>query len=167
MPLNVDLVRQQFPSLNRLAIFLDNPAGTQISKQSLDRINSYLLEHNANHEGMFETSRRSDEVLHQAHAGMADFLPLGPNRSWDMPVPQGKTFAPGELPEPLVETKRMRDPDPDRKGERGEDDGRANVLGPPGATFEPERVQQKRRAEEQREITNQDVPIARTSHRAW
>lgn len=35
-------------------------------------------------------------------AGMADFLPLGPNRSWDMPVPQGKTFAPGELPEPLV-----------------------------------------------------------------
>ena len=35
-------------------------------------------------------------------AGMADFLPLGPNRSWDMPVPQGKIFAPGELPEPLV-----------------------------------------------------------------
>ena len=35
-------------------------------------------------------------------AGMADFLPLGPNRSWDMPVPQGKTFPPGELPEPLV-----------------------------------------------------------------
>jgi predicted permease len=35
-------------------------------------------------------------------AGMADFLPLGPNRSWDMPVPQGKTSAPGELPEPLV-----------------------------------------------------------------
>jgi predicted permease len=35
-------------------------------------------------------------------AGMADFLPLGPNRSWDVPVPQGKTFAPGELPEPLV-----------------------------------------------------------------
>ncbi len=34
--------------------------------------------------------------------GMADFLPLGPNRSWDMPVPQGKIFAPGELPEPLV-----------------------------------------------------------------
>lgn len=35
-------------------------------------------------------------------AGMADYLPLGPNRSWDMPVPQGKIFAPGELPEPLV-----------------------------------------------------------------
>ena len=74
MTLNVELVRQQFPSLNRPDVFLDNPAGTQISRQSLDRINSYLLEHNANHEGLFETSRRSDEVLHEAHAAMADFL---------------------------------------------------------------------------------------------
>jgi len=74
MTLNVDLVRRQFPSLNRPDVFLDNPAGTQISKQSLDRINHYLLEHNANHEGLFETSRRSDEVLHEAHAAMADFL---------------------------------------------------------------------------------------------
>jgi cysteine desulfurase family protein (TIGR01976 family) len=71
---NLNLIRQQFPSLDRPAVFLDNPAGTQISKQSLDRINRYLLEHNANHEGMFETSRRSDEVLHEAHAAMADFL---------------------------------------------------------------------------------------------
>ena len=35
-------------------------------------------------------------------AGISDFLPLGPNRSWDSPVPKGKIFAPGELPEPLV-----------------------------------------------------------------
>src|SRR6186713_2150393 len=74
MSLDVNVVRQQFPSLNRPAIFLDNPAGTQISKQSLDRINKYLLESNANHEGMFETSRKSDEVLHEAHAAVADFL---------------------------------------------------------------------------------------------
>lgn len=74
MTLDNQLIRRQFPSLDRPAVFLDNPAGTQISKQSLDRINRYLLEHNANHEGMFETSRRSDEVLHEAHAAMADFL---------------------------------------------------------------------------------------------
>lgn len=74
MNYDVNLVRQQFPSLDRPAIFLDNPAGTQIAKPSLDRINRYLLEHNANHEGQFETSRRSDEVLHEAHAAMADFL---------------------------------------------------------------------------------------------
>jgi predicted permease len=35
-------------------------------------------------------------------AGISDYLPLGPNRSWDMPMPKGKPFAPGELPEPLV-----------------------------------------------------------------
>lgn len=35
-------------------------------------------------------------------AGMSDYLPLGPNREWDTPVPQGKTFRPGELPDPLV-----------------------------------------------------------------
>ena len=74
MNYDVQLVRQQFPSLDRPAIFLDNPAGTQISKPSLDRINNYLLENNANHEGQFETSRRSDEMLHEAHAAMADFL---------------------------------------------------------------------------------------------
>ncbi len=74
MTLDLNLVRQQFPSLDRPAVFLDNPAGTQISKPSLDRINRYLLECNANHEGQFETSRRSDEILHEAHAAMADFL---------------------------------------------------------------------------------------------
>ena len=74
MTFDTNVIRQQFPSLHRPAIFLDNPAGTQISKQSLDRINRYLLEHNANHEGLFETSRQSDEVLHEAHAAMADFL---------------------------------------------------------------------------------------------
>lgn len=75
-PLNesIDLVRRQFPSLDRPAIFLDNPAGTQISRPSLDRINRYLLECNANHEGQFETSRKSDAILHEAHAAVADFL---------------------------------------------------------------------------------------------
>ena len=74
MSLNLDVIRQQFPSLNRPAIFFDNPGGTQIAKPSLDRINKYLIENNANHEGMFETSRKSDEVLHEAHAAMADFI---------------------------------------------------------------------------------------------
>jgi len=74
MSLDLQVIRQQFPSLDRPAIFLDNPAGTQISRHSLDRINKYLLENNANHEGMFETSRKSDEILHNAHAAMANFL---------------------------------------------------------------------------------------------
>ena len=74
MLLDVNVIRRQFPSLERPAIFLDNPAGTQISKPSLDRINKYLLECNANHGGSFETSRKSDEILDETHAAMADFL---------------------------------------------------------------------------------------------
>jgi len=35
-------------------------------------------------------------------AGITDYLPLGRNRSWDTPVPQGRIFTPGELPDPLV-----------------------------------------------------------------
>jgi predicted permease len=35
-------------------------------------------------------------------AGMSDYLPLGPNREWGSPTPQGKTFKEGELPDPLV-----------------------------------------------------------------
>lgn len=70
---NLDLIRRQFPALNRPAVFFDNPGGTQIAQQSLDRINKYLIECNANHEGAFETSIASDAVLDEAHRAMADF----------------------------------------------------------------------------------------------
>ncbi|MCJ7433656.1 MAG: cysteine desulfurase-like protein [Anaerolineales bacterium] len=73
MSLDLKVIRQQFPSLNRPAVFLDNPGGTQIAKQSLDRINRYLIESNANHGGTFETSIASDVVLDEAHHAMADF----------------------------------------------------------------------------------------------
>lgn len=73
MPLDLTAIRKQFPSLDRPAIFFDNPGGTQIAKQSLDRITNYLLECNANHEGAFATSVASDAILHEAHQAMADF----------------------------------------------------------------------------------------------
>jgi len=49
-----------------------------------------------------EILERIDALPGVEAAGMADYLPLGPNREWDTPVPRGKTFAPGELPDPLV-----------------------------------------------------------------
>jgi cysteine desulfurase family protein (TIGR01976 family) len=73
MSLHLDRIREQFPSLNRPAIFFDNPGGTQIAKPSLDRINRYLIESNANHEGAFATSVASDAVLDEAHRAMRDF----------------------------------------------------------------------------------------------
>jgi cysteine desulfurase family protein (TIGR01976 family) len=74
MPLDITTIRQQFPALERPVIFLDNPGGTQICRQSLDRITQYLVENNANHGGLFDTSRQSDALIEQARAIMADFL---------------------------------------------------------------------------------------------
>jgi cysteine desulfurase family protein (TIGR01976 family) len=73
MTLDLSAIRSQFPSLDRPAIFLDNPGGTQIARRSLDRINRYLIECNANHGGAFTTSIASDAVLDEAHQAMADF----------------------------------------------------------------------------------------------
>jgi len=73
MTLDIAAIRSQFPGLNRPDVFFDNPGGTQIAKQSLDRINRYLIECNANHEGAFATSIASDAVLNEAHQAMADF----------------------------------------------------------------------------------------------
>jgi len=74
MSLDITRIRAQFPALDTPAIFLDNPAGTQIAQGSLARIQSYLLESNANHAGAFATSRASDETIDQARAAAADFL---------------------------------------------------------------------------------------------
>jgi cysteine desulfurase family protein (TIGR01976 family) len=73
MTLDPSAIRSQFPALNRPALFFDNPGGTQIARQSLERVNRYLLECNANHEGAFATSIASDEILYEAHQAMADF----------------------------------------------------------------------------------------------
>jgi len=74
MPLDLTAIRSQFPALARDAIFLDNPAGTQVARTVLDRMNNYLVEHNANHEGAFATSRESDALVEEARRTAADFL---------------------------------------------------------------------------------------------
>ncbi len=74
MTLDLTAIRSQFPALTRQAIFLDNPAGTQVARTVLDRMRNYLAEHNANHEGAFATSRESDALVEQARQAAADFL---------------------------------------------------------------------------------------------
>lgn len=74
MPMNLDLIRAQFPALKRDAIFLDNPGGTQIVQAALDRMLSYLELHNANHGGAFATSRESDALVDEARAAAAALL---------------------------------------------------------------------------------------------
>jgi len=77
--LDVTWVRSQFPSLEtridgQTAAFLDGPAGTQVPNQVIAAIQSYLMNSNANAHGAFLTSRRSDEMIANTRAAMADFF---------------------------------------------------------------------------------------------
>ncbi len=81
--LDVAWVRSQFPALAQEvngfpAVYLDGPGGTQVSARVIAAISDYLTRSNANTHGAFATSRRTDEVLANAHAGMADFLGCQP-----------------------------------------------------------------------------------------
>ena len=79
MALNIKTIREQFPALalkdeGKARIYLDNPGGTQVPRQVLERMEHYLIHTNANHGGPFRTSVESDKVLEDAHQGMADLL---------------------------------------------------------------------------------------------
>jgi cysteine desulfurase family protein (TIGR01976 family) len=76
-------VREQFPSLQlkvngRQAAFLDGPAGTQVPRQVMDAIRKYFLEANANTYGAFLTSRRTNEMIVNTRAAMADLFNCTP-----------------------------------------------------------------------------------------
>lgn len=108
MTLDLAAIRSHFPALQQPAIFLDNPGGTQIARQSLERIQTYLTRTNANHGGEFATSRASDATIDAARAAMADFLNasrpeeivFGPNMTsltFNLSRALARTFQPGDL----------------------------------------------------------------------
>jgi cysteine desulfurase family protein (TIGR01976 family) len=107
MTLDINAIREHFPALRRQLIFLDNPGGTQIAQQSIDRLNAYLVQHNANHGGAFVTSRESDAIVDQARAAAAEFLNasrpeeivFGPNMTsltFNISRSLAKTLEPGD-----------------------------------------------------------------------
>lgn len=76
---DVDRCRGQFPALARRqgdapCVFFDGPAGSQVPQRVIDAIGDYLCRMNANHGGLFATSRESDALLDEAHQAAADFL---------------------------------------------------------------------------------------------
>jgi cysteine desulfurase family protein (TIGR01976 family) len=77
--LDVAWVRSHFPSLEtqvngQTAAFLDGPAGTQVPTRVIEAIQNYLMTANANTGGVFSTSQRSDEMIANTRAAMADFF---------------------------------------------------------------------------------------------
>ena len=78
MTLDVQAIRAQFPALTSGLIYFDNPGGTQVPNRVVDRMVDYLVTKNANHEGAFPTSQRSDALIDQARQAMAALLNASP-----------------------------------------------------------------------------------------
>jgi cysteine desulfurase family protein (TIGR01976 family) len=76
--LDLEAVRARFSSLQRPFAFFDGPAGTQVPDEVIEAIAEYLRESNANSGGAFETSLRTDQLIHDARAAAARFLGCTP-----------------------------------------------------------------------------------------
>jgi cysteine desulfurase family protein (TIGR01976 family) len=88
---DAEVLRSRFPALAQThdgqpMAFFDGPGGTQVPDTVIEAVSRYYRESNANHGGQFPTSRRSDAIVDDAHAALADLLgveadeiTLGPN----------------------------------------------------------------------------------------
>jgi cysteine desulfurase family protein (TIGR01976 family) len=76
--LDVAAVRARFSALDTPTAFLDGPGGTQVPDSVIEAMASCLREANANLGGPFETSRRADALVAEAHEAAARFLGASP-----------------------------------------------------------------------------------------
>jgi cysteine desulfurase family protein (TIGR01976 family) len=79
--LDVDAVRERFSALRAPTVFFDGPGGTQVPDSVIDAIARYLRESNANLDGAFDSSRRSDALVRQARLTAAAFLRCDPDET--------------------------------------------------------------------------------------
>jgi cysteine desulfurase family protein (TIGR01976 family) len=108
---DVDAIRRRFPALSlaqdgQPLVFFDGPGGTQVPESVIDAVSGYYREANANHGGEFLTSRRSDAIVEDAHAALADLvgvdadeITLGPNMTtltFHVSRSIGATLKPGD-----------------------------------------------------------------------
>jgi cysteine desulfurase family protein (TIGR01976 family) len=76
----IQKIRKQFPALQqlnsqaRLPVFFDGPGGTQVPQRVIEAMANYLVKTNSNTRGQFLTSRKTDELIHEARTAMADFI---------------------------------------------------------------------------------------------
>ncbi len=82
--IDVDAIRARFPALSLThdglpMAFFDGPGGTQVPESVIDAVSGYYRESNANHGGAFPTGERSDAILDDAHAALADVLGVDPD----------------------------------------------------------------------------------------
>jgi len=82
--LDLNWIRSQFPSLAEKvngypAAYLDGPGGTQVPQRVIDAISDYLKHSNANTNGAYATSHRTNEIIAGARSAMGDFLGCDPD----------------------------------------------------------------------------------------
>jgi cysteine desulfurase family protein (TIGR01976 family) len=110
--IDVDAVRAQFPALQQPSVggepaaFFDGPGGTQVPRSVIDAVANYLSSSNANIEGEFELSAKTDEIIEKARAyggtfvgGSSDGITFGPNMTtlnFNLTRAIGRTFKPGD-----------------------------------------------------------------------
>jgi cysteine desulfurase family protein (TIGR01976 family) len=75
---DVEAVRAQFPALAMRdeavpRVYFDNPAGTQVPQQVIDRTVECLVGKNANLGGYFKTTQDASALVDEAHQACADF----------------------------------------------------------------------------------------------
>jgi cysteine desulfurase family protein (TIGR01976 family) len=111
-PIDTTWAREQFPSLaleqdGDQVLYLDNPAGTQVPRHTIDAIRRYFETANANVHGPFLTSRRTDELVDAARESTAAFLgasspreiAFGPNMTtltYNVSRALGREWGPGD-----------------------------------------------------------------------
>jgi cysteine desulfurase family protein (TIGR01976 family) len=76
--LDVEAVRARFSALDSPIAFFDGPGGTQVPDAVIDAIADYLRHSNANLDGAFGNSRRTNALVAQARLGAASFLRCEP-----------------------------------------------------------------------------------------
>jgi cysteine desulfurase family protein (TIGR01976 family) len=82
--LDIARIRKQFPAFTETvnghpAVYLDGPGGTQVPQRVIDAISGYLKHANANTNGAFLTSQRTNETIAAGRAAMADFFHCDPD----------------------------------------------------------------------------------------
>ena len=76
---SVNNVRRDFPALERKhegypVAYFDGPGGTQVPRQVVEAMNTYLFYHNANTHWNYPTSAETDAALDAARVAFADFV---------------------------------------------------------------------------------------------
>ncbi len=73
-PLNLDLIRAEFPALAGDTVFLDNAGGSQVLKRVADRVRDYLLTSSVQLGASYAASQRAGEKVLAARRAVAELI---------------------------------------------------------------------------------------------